>query len=249
MISAWHARGSGPDLEGIQLDTRLDTQLDIQLGIQHGGADVNRRPKTTVVLAALLAVPLFWLGALHAGAQQGRNAPAPTAIAVLDVERVRSGLEEWKSIEGRLTEMGDRFQKEIDGIRNRMEQVARQIEETQAVNPDAARLRELRSDFFRLQQQHEIERKIANETLDFAIGEAFVEIYKKIDQAAGAVARANGWDLVLFDSRMLDIERAAQIGGAGEVRARIHRRHIMYAAPRVDISDDVVLHMNNQFTR
>ena len=99
--------------------------------------------------------------------------------------------------------------------------------------------RKFRDDLFKL----EFERQLATRNLSIRGGEMLRDLYMKVDAAAENLAKKNGYDLVLVSDEKAPIPQDDQ---AAARRAMLLKR-MLYVNPTLDITQELVQTMNNEF--
>jgi Skp family chaperone for outer membrane proteins len=137
----------------------------------------------------------------------------------------------------------------LEAMDARAEKAERTFEEALAVQgPESSQVKELYAEYLRLKNQAELEERIAMQLYNMDVKDSTVATYRKINEAAAKVAQANGWDIVLLDTREIAIDDPRD-PDPRSLPNRISRRGILFASPRVDITGDVIIYMNNEFNR
>jgi Skp family chaperone for outer membrane proteins len=78
---------------------------------------------------------------------------------------------------------------------------------------------------------------------------AWQDLYRSIKQAAAALAQAEGYDLVIVDDSLgeLSVNPNAQVSRSAQIQQQMRSRRLLYASETVDITDELILRMNNAF--
>lgn len=186
---------------------------------------------------AVLALGVTGLvGTATGRALQGR----PIAAAVVNVQQIFESLKEKTEVEGDL-------KREVEAL-NEQEQERRK--EIQALQSDLEILAPGTPAFSEKQAQLEqksIElqawRGFQNQKLNRERGIQIEVLYRRMVDAIGRVAESGGYDLVLFK------EAAVNFRGAKPeaLNALIQVRKVLWASDDLDITDDVIQLMNNEF--
>ncbi len=183
-----------------------------------------------VVLAAGFAVSL-----------RGQAGPAqPVAVAVVDVEKVFNESDERSNIEatiqGRISQLQQLEQEkrqEINALRGDLE-----IMDPTSPNYEAKR-NELREALIQLR----VHLEVAQREIEQEKALQLEAIYRKIIHVVENIAKAEGYDLVLFRDHMPDISNANQQQIAGLIQVR----KVLYAADKLDITERVKQKLNADF--
>lgn len=195
------------------------------------------RKNPIVLLGAVAAIMVV---CVYAGAQADRARQArPTAVAVVDVSEVFNALDEKPTIDaGR-----DKLMREMKAKKDRREEELIQIREDRNLLQPGPAFQE---------KQSELELKVIELTAlkEFQkrrlISERALQterIYSKIVDAIGAIAQAEGYDVVLFKERPVDF-RAAD---PQQIDTLVALRKVLWSKPELDITAQVTDKMNNDF--
>ncbi len=184
-----------------------------------------------VLLVAATSASLAWTA--------GRAAPPPPVIATVDVSRVFQALNERNARIAELEARSAELRKGIAELENRLKSEKSAYD----VLPDGAEKQSKRQVLQRLVWQLEIETKLAQKTVDDLEAEMMRNLYLKIDDAAAKVARANGYTIVLASDEASEIPEQ----NVNEIMRVIALKRMLYVDPRHDISDELILFMNNEF--
>lgn len=189
------------------------------------------RPLILVAAVVLLVVGLAGAGATLQG--------QPTAVAVVNMERVFDSLREKTEIEAQMRARAERLNREQEQRHRNIQQLRQDLEVlapgSEAYTQKEAEMREAVM-AFRLwteleHQQLEIDRGLHLEGL-----------YRRTLEGIRETASERGYDLVLYKESPLQL----QGGDPAEVQQQIALRKVLYANDSIDITDDVVQRMNNQ---
>ncbi len=85
----------------------------------------------------------------------------------------------------------------------------------------------------------------AQTRLDIARGDMMRELYQKVTAAVQMFAENNGYDLVLVDDRSFPMARPQSTTQAQQ--EAIQRKRVLYARESLDVTDQVLTLMNNQY--
>ncbi|MEO1583418.1 MAG: OmpH family outer membrane protein [Planctomycetota bacterium] len=168
----------------------------------------------------------------------------PTAVAVVDIDRVSSELEEFNVRVESLAGKRDARVTELREISTRIEEINVELgtltdeEEDRAIQLAIER-QVLQSDLQTKQQAYQSE-------ADLMQGRLTRELYVKIVEATGRIAERDGYDLVVFDDRSISIDDPQAASFAGSL-ATIKSKKVLYASDVVDLTPSVLALMNNEF--
>jgi Skp family chaperone for outer membrane proteins len=66
-------------------------------------------------------------------------------------------------------------------------------------------------------------------------------IYENVRKAVAELAQHEGWDLVILDDTVVELPRETT---ETEMTRQISARRLLYAAKQIDVTEDVIAHMN-----
>lgn len=187
----------------------------------------------------VILVAVLFLAAGLAGAGAALSAE-PTAVAVVNMERVFDSLEEKDQLEANLRSRQQQLGQEEAERRQRIQQLSEDLEMlapgTDAYRQKEAELREAAMEF-RLWAEME------EQQLNIDRGVHLESLYRRTVDAVGEIADEAGYDLVLYR------EGSPELRGSdpSEIQTQIALRKVLYASDAVDLTDRVVQWMNNEF--
>ncbi|MFG0242693.1 MAG: OmpH family outer membrane protein [Phycisphaerales bacterium JB054] len=203
---------------------------------------MQRKPihSSVAVLACLSVVAVIgWrAGAESAGS---KIVAAPTAVALVNVERALNELEELKALNKSLEVRATSRQDKLDTLKKEQESLQAELAELPSNNKE--RQREIRARMFELNETIKARYNAYQTLIDIEKGEIIAPLYAKLLTAVQEVSVKEGYELVLFDDRSLKIPNGVQ----SVVNDAIQQKSVLFASDRIDITDQVVLQMNNKF--
>jgi Skp family chaperone for outer membrane proteins len=184
-----------------------------------------------IVLCALSMVML---------ALGSRPAPAPATVALIDLERVFAGLEERAAMETELAKRKDEAQARLNDMEKTLKKLNDDIT-LMAQGPDRkAKLLERA----RLLVSLRNEKDFSEQVLSLDGGEMLRDLYNKIDAAVSVIAQQQQINIVLANDEGISIPEGVT---NKEVERIASVKKIMHADPSLDITQNVITYMNNQF--
>lgn len=194
------------------------------------------------ILSLLVAVAVVAGVSMHA-IGQGGGAKQPTRVAVVDIKAAFDSLHEKAKIEAdfqaRATQIKieqDRRQKEIDALRGDIEVIPtgtpdhdRKMEELQKAGINAQAWIQFTTT------------KLNRDRVRATEG-----LYKKLLGEIEKVAKAEGYDVVLFKEQIPNFPPNVE---PQQLAALIQVRKVLYASDDIDITSGVVQKMNREFNR
>lgn len=194
--------------------------------------------------APWLAVAGMVLGASVAGAWRPAEAPmaAPATIGVLRLNAVLDRLEQYRDMRASLEAMAAPIKAGLDTQR---EEIRTMQEVVNSGTLTGDRLFDARQDLLERQQLLEMRTEIANARFDALNGDMLRTLYQAVTAATTQFAQNNGYDLVFIDDRGIAL---APPRSPTEVQAEvIGRKRVLFARESLDVTDQVLTLMNNQY--
>lgn len=196
--------------------------------------------------AAKLGAGLLAAAVVGAGASVvvGTPAPAPmappssTVVTVIDISRVLQGLkereardQELQASERELTTKASDLKKEIEADRASLESLPDTADKLAAA-------RRLREKMFRADFELDFSKAVLGEKQ----AEGMKELHAKIVDAAGRLAKARGYHLVLSSDMAVPVR-----GNMDELSRTISLKRFVYVDAQLDITDELIAFMNNEY--
>jgi len=196
----------------------------------------NRNVWMVLALVMVVIVSAF-VGAGAAGIAKGR----PVAVAVVDIEKVFNGIAEKNQVKADLTTMAEKLGQEKLARKKKLEADQQDLKDLTPENPNFKKLsEELQQAAFEFDSwQRWQQARVSNEDRLRTVA-----LYRKIVDSAGAVAKENGYDIVLFKEpsaeRLLNLKPEA-------LDDAMSTRKLLWYADDLEITDVVINTMNNNF--
>jgi Skp family chaperone for outer membrane proteins len=196
---------------------------------------------SVVLLLALCMV----LGYQAFGRPAAQNR-APVVVTV-DMTRLVDGLEQRQAAEADLKARSDRF--EADQA-TRSQELADLKEQLKAIpETDKKAREELQDRYGRKAVKFQAWQQAQKEAFEIDTALQLRDIDNSIRAAIADLAEANGYDLVLTDdsAREITYNREAQVPGGVQVRQQMLSRRVLYVDRSVDVTNELIARMNNEF--
>ncbi|TVQ53360.1 MAG: hypothetical protein EA377_08100 [Phycisphaerales bacterium] len=203
----------------------------------------------TIVMLLILIAALGY----KAGAERVEVRKQPAVVATIDITKVMEGLEQRSNAEIKLDQMRVEFNEEREKRETRIRELDRQLREKQQ------EVREQRAGMDDLQR---IEERIALEEVNFQVWIQFQsdridvekallwqDLYRAIRRAVGEMAEGERYDMVIYDntSEELFINPESRMSREMQVQQQIVSRQLIYSGRSLDVTNELVERMNNQF--
>ncbi len=168
---------------------------------------------------------------------------APTAVAVIDVGRLTDEIDEAGEWDMKLEALQSSMNSEGQEAQAAMERRLKESEGTE----DVEKRQEIRDEVALMQLQLEQWAKFKGQELDRERSLKWQSIYRNLRREAQKVAEADGYELVLVNDSAGEIRTQAgtQASMEQQVLTQILNRRILYSGSTIDITDQVVVRMNN----
>ncbi|MEC8818840.1 MAG: hypothetical protein VXX30_07105 [Planctomycetota bacterium] len=195
-----------------------------------------------VLPAAFLIAAVAALVGHEATAKRPEMAPA-SHVATVDLSRLFDRIEINSSWEIQLSTMTDSLNSEATA---RQDALARKIETAEATDDeegkqallDEAALMKLELDEWAKLKQVEVDRERAL---------MWKSMYRAIREQATALAVADGWDIILVNDSLGELQMSEQVSASREqqVLTQILNRRMLYASETTDITEQLIVRINN----
>jgi Skp family chaperone for outer membrane proteins len=201
--------------------------------------------RNPVLNLATLVACLVVIGIIgwRAGAEStgARLRAEPTSVAIVNVEKALNDLAELADLNTALKVRRDKRQQDLDALYDRI----KGLDEELKLQPENAteKRRELRAQIFELTETGKARTNAYQSLINIEKGEIIRPLYTKLVAGVGEVAAKEGYDLVLFDNRALEVPLDTQ----AVINEVIQQKSILYADERLDITDQVIVLMNNKY--
>ena len=203
---------------------------------------MTTRQRVFVIICLVITVASLGLSLTASAA---RRMAAPTVVATLDINRVREGLSERVDAQAGLMARTQDIEAENNDRIRKIEEI--QAELADVVDPAARETLEEELDLHLVQVA--AWRNYIKQQLDIEKSLLLQDLYRKITQAVGELAEVEGIGLVLINdaNRMVETVSDANVAREMQVRQQISTRRIIYAAPTIDITEQLIVRMNNTY--
>ena len=172
-------------------------------------------------------------------------APKEPVLAAVQIESLFDGLAQRAEAKAEIDALQDELTAERDA---RQAAIAKMEEEFQgAADPDrqeelvdAITLEKLKLQFWYQEAAAELEVEKALR---------LQHLYLKVNEALGGLALAQGYDLVILDdsAQEPEFDRDSRVPGQLQILQQIASRKVLYRNPAIDITNDLITRMNNEF--
>lgn len=170
-------------------------------------------------------------------------APPPTAVGLVNLERLTQNLDELKDRNKKLEVLRQPYAKQIEDMETQIKALTAELKDTIPANDRMLRL-DKEANLAELKRIHEVRVQAFKQRLEMQFGEAIRQIYAKVSAAIKEFAEREGYDLVLLDDREILIPENAQINQVNQI---LVEKRVLYAKGEMDITDRLITLMNSQW--
>ena len=202
--------------------------------------------KVTVSLP--MATIVLLLGVLVGYEVFAGRAMAPTSppvVAVLRIEPLFDGLKQKADAKADV----EQLRGEIEAEATKRQEAATALTEQHRNAVDAAQ-REALSDQIALETlKYASWLETAKQELEIDKAVHLQNLYKKIYEAATSLALTEGYDLIIIDDSgaELPFDRNLRVAPQAQVLQKLSLRKVLFVSPTLDITEDLIMRMNNEF--
>ncbi|MCH9057786.1 MAG: OmpH family outer membrane protein [Planctomycetes bacterium] len=167
----------------------------------------------------------------------------PTAVAVVDIGELRSSLNELKVL---LAQVDAKFAARNQELELKRQELAamntRLNEEGPTMTEDEQN--DSSAEIYRLDTRIKADENIFGQLLQIDGLRIMKMVQTKIDDATRRVAARDGWNIVLLDTSGINVVGQDSMQ---TMDSAIFQRSVIYATPAVDITNEVLTLMNNEY--
>lgn len=193
---------------------------------------------------AVLALGVAWTYTVNVDASRTTSVmAAPTAIAVVDVARLVEEIDERGEWDMRIEVLQAAIN---DEYKDRHAAMERRLKESESTSDEAVR-QTIRDEVALMQLRLEEWARLKGQELDRERSLKWKSIYRNLRREAARVAEADGYELVLVNdsTAVIRTDPAVQVPLEQQVLTQIQNRRILFSAPPIDITEQIIVRMNN----
>lgn len=191
---------------------------------------------------ASLAMLLSALFAVRAGATASRPPAQPTAIAVVDIVDIIAGLNEREVLENQLNDRMGARQAQLNEV---VEQIKVLEADVQMLTKGTDEHREKLREYLEKQAVAKARREALSQIVSIDMGNVMAGLYGKVEAAIASIAEREGYDIVLLDDSEFPLPDNAP---DPDVYRAIITKSVVYRHDSIDITQQVITLMNNEFS-
>ncbi len=166
--------------------------------------------------------------------------PSLATVATVDLERLFSNLDEKGAADISLQALADDLQKESETRSRDIELLEQNLDLFPA---GSEKYQEAAEKFLQATVKLQSFVEFGRRKIDFQKGVTLKRLYTSIKEETRLLAEREGYAVVLVDDSIVDL----QSGTEADMIRQISARRMLYASPRVDITDALIMQMNNAF--
>jgi Skp family chaperone for outer membrane proteins len=164
----------------------------------------------------------------------------PAVLVTVDLERVFNNLDEREAADVELQRLAEQLQsqgnrraEEIDGIR----------EDLEIYTPGSDEHQEMLTKLAMTSHDYRAFVEFSRMRIDASKAVTMRRIYSSIKAAVEREAQAKGYDVVFVNDSLAPLPTADEV----ETSRQISARRMLYSNPQLDITQDIITRMNNEF--
>ncbi len=193
-----------------------------------------------LVIAAGLAATSITALSSRSAATATLAAP-PTAVAIVDMQKAINDSTEIKARNEALKVRAEARMAELDKFKKDLKDLVDGAKLLPEGSPDAVKARaEAVVKNATLEAQFQAYKQLT----DIESGDILGDIHAKVIAAVDAIAKRDGYQLVLADDRAIVPPKGRPVEDVGNA---INQRRVLFADPSIDITERVLTAMNNEY--
>ena len=194
----------------------------------------------TICLAIIMAAAGL---TMNVGA--ARNMAAASSMAIIDINRVREGLTERVDAQAGLMALAQRIETENADRLAKIEELQTEMEDT----VDPAKLETLRQELDMTLVRAAAWREYIKQQVDIEKSLLLQDLFQKISNAVAELAELEGINIVLISDAGQTVRtiKDPNMPREAQVRQQISTRRVLYASPSIDITEQLIIRMNNAY--
>jgi Skp family chaperone for outer membrane proteins len=200
-----------------------------------------------VAAAAVLGIAVVAGATIHSTARSGNTiavaAPTPAVIGLVDIAKLMNSLQELKDRNDLTMAKGKQLQEKLTEISSQIKQIDTELKDVIPKDDKAKRIERL-AQRVELEATYEARGKAYQRIIDLDHGDILNDLYPKATAAVQAYAAKEGYDVVLLDDRPMQLPDSGSVKDYNEV---IQKKRILFAKDGVDITDQLITVMNNEY--
>ena len=189
-----------------------------------------------VLLSALALIVVAFAGAYA----QNRMTAEPTAVAVVDLQKLLQSLDERTEREADVARQRERLQQQAEQKRSRIQQIRNELDMLKAGTP---KFREKQAELQKAAIELNVWTQYQQQRINRETGLMIEDLYRKCLDAVEATAEDAGYDMVFFKESSPDFNYE----NPQQLSTQIQVRKLLWSTDEIDITDAVAQRMNNAY--
>jgi len=196
----------------------------------------------------LMAVLIALLGYQSLANRFHEADPAPQVnptgtgkIATFDLEKTFNSLHQKKASDAKLLAVAETMNAEGEAEHKKIKQMETELEDHL---PGTPKFKELMENYSQASYEYRALLEFDKAKIDRERAKTLKSIYGDIRKAVDSLASERGYDIVFVDDSINEIPAA----GEEETNRQISARRMVYTSASVDITEELIAHMNKSFT-
>ena len=202
--------------------------------------------KITMNLPVFVIVILLAVAAGYEVFAGRAAAPGPAVVAVVRIGPLFDGLKQRAEAAAGVDQLLGEIETEVQARKESIEALREEHSNTvdaadRETLADEIALETLKNDFWlqTAKREHELEQAVRLQ-----------DLYKKVFDAIQTLAMTEGYDIVIVDDSgdELPFDRSSRVVPQVQVLQQLARRKVLFVNPTLDITEDLIMRMNNEFS-
>ncbi len=205
---------------------------------------MNRMSRRNNLSLIVMALAVGMIAGYQALAQRGA-AISPPIIATVRIEPLFDGLHQRAEAKTVISALEEKLIAKQGGRQEIMNELEIELEDVVAAKrreelTDKIALEQMKLQFWFQQARMELEVEKALR---------LQELYKSVKEAIADLAEAEGYDIVMLNdgSDELPFDRESRMPAQLQILQQIASRKLLYLSPATDVTDDLIVRMNNAY--
>ena len=196
--------------------------------------------------AVVLGASFIAAATIHSNARAGAGmlAPTPVTVGFVDLAKLMNNLQELSDRNDITKVRGKALQDKLGELTTQLKQIDTELKDVIPKDDRPKRIERV-AQKFELEATYEARAKSYQRLIDLDHGGILNDLYPKAVAAIQAFAAREGFDLILLDDRPISMPEAGTVKDYNDV---IQRKRVLFARDGMDITDQLVTIMNNEYT-
>ena len=193
-----------------------------------------------VVTVGILGLVMVWPAEANRTTSMG-----PTVVATVDMQLVMGGLSERADLMVDLAANGQAIGEEEKMRAEEIERLAKELEDV----VDDQRRTSLQDELDLKILQRMAWLRFTQQEIDIEKSLMLENLFRSMQSAAKELAEIEGIDLVIIDDagQQFDLLPKSQLSREGQVAQQMTSRRVLYRDSAIDISEELIIRMNNDY--